>query len=61
MIGFFQAHAQWVWPIAFVLAFLKSLAFVSLVVPSSVVVAAIGALVGMSGATPWPVWVAIKS
>ena len=60
MIGFFQAHAQWVWPIAFVLAFLKSLAFVSLVVPSSVVVAAIGALVGMSGATPWPVWVAIS-
>jgi membrane protein DedA with SNARE-associated domain len=60
MIAFFQAHVAWVAPISFVLSFLKSLAFVSLVVPSSVVVAAIGALVGMSGVEVWPVWVAIS-
>lgn len=60
MIGFFQAHAQWVWPITFVLAFLKSLAFVSLVVPTTVVVAAISALVGLSGANALPVWLAIS-
>jgi membrane protein DedA with SNARE-associated domain len=60
VIAFFQSYAEWVWPIAFLLAFLKSLAFVSLVVPTSVVVAAISALVSLSGANVWPVWVAIS-
>jgi membrane protein DedA with SNARE-associated domain len=60
MIGFVQAHVAWVAPICLVLAFLKSLAFVSLVVPSTLVVAAIGALVGMSEVQIWPVWLAIS-
>ena len=60
MIAFIQAHVAWVVPITFLLSFFKSLAFVSLVVPSSLVVAAIGALVGMSEVEVWPVWLAIS-
>lgn len=60
MISFLQAHVAWVAPIAFLLSFLKSLAFVSLVVPSSLVVALVGTLVGVSGARLWPVWLALS-
>jgi membrane protein DedA with SNARE-associated domain len=56
---FVQAHRDWVLPLVLLLSFLKSLAFVSLVVPSSVVVAIIVALMGMSGVPLWPVWLAV--
>ena len=59
MTAFIQAHAAWVVPAALVLSFLKSLAFVSLVVPSSLVVAIIIALVQMADARLWPVWLAV--
>ncbi len=59
MTAFVQAHAAWVAPIALVLSFLKSLAFVSLVVPSSLVVAMIVALVKMGDVSIWPVWLAV--
>ncbi len=59
MTAFIQAHAAWVVPAALVLSFFKSLAFVSLVVPSSFVVAIIVALMGMSGVSVWPVLLAI--
>ncbi len=59
MTAFVHAHADWVVPITLALSFLKSLAFVSLVVPSSVVVAIIIALMGMSGVSLWPVWLAV--
>ncbi len=59
MSEFVHAHAGWVVPIVFALSFLKSLAFVSLVVPSSIVVAMIVALMDMSGVSLWPVGVAI--
>ncbi|MBN9508115.1 MAG: DedA family protein [Alphaproteobacteria bacterium] len=60
MIAFIQAHAIWVVPAALILSFLKSLAFVSLVVPSSLVVALIVALMGTSHESVWPVWVAVS-
>jgi membrane protein DedA with SNARE-associated domain len=59
MTAFIQAHAAWVVPAALVLAFLKSLAFVSLVVPSSLVVAIIVALVKMGDVSIWPTWIAV--
>lgn len=59
MTALVQAYAAWVVPAALLLAFLKSLAFVSLVVPSSLVVALIIALVQMSDARLWPVWIAV--
>ena len=59
MSDFVHAHGDWVVPVVLALSFLKSLAFVSLVVPSSVVVAIIVTLMGMSGVQLWPVWVAV--
>jgi len=59
MSGFVHAHAEWVVPIVLLLSFMKSLAFVSLVVPSSVVVAIIVALMDMSGVSLWPAGIAI--
>ena len=59
MTGIIQAHADWVVPAALLLSFLKSLAFVSLVVPSSFVVAIIVALVQMGDVSVWPVWFAV--
>jgi membrane protein DedA with SNARE-associated domain len=56
---FVHAHAGWVVPIVFALSFLKSLAFVSLVVPSSLVVAIIVALLDMGSVSLWPAWLAI--
>jgi len=57
--AFIQAHADWVVPAALLLSFLKSLAFVSLVVPSTFVVAIIIALVDMGNVPIWPVWLAV--
>ncbi len=59
MSDFVHAHGAWVVPVVFALSFLKSLAFVSLVVPSSIVVAIIVALMDMSGVSLWPTWFAI--
>lgn len=59
MTSFIQAHAAWVVPAALLLAFLKSLAFVSLVVPTSFVVAIIVAMVRMGDVPIWPVWLAV--
>lgn len=60
MIAFFQAHAAWVVPLSFTLAFLKSLAFVSLVVPTTLVVTLVSAMAELSGVALWPVWLAIS-
>lgn len=59
MSDFVHAHREWVVPVVLALSFFKSLAFVSLVVPSSIVVAIIVALMGMSGVSLWPVWLAV--
>ena len=56
---FVHTHVVWVLPIVFTLSFLKSLAFVSLVVPATVEVLIIAALLDMSGESLWPVWLAI--
>ena len=59
MSAFVQAHGAWVAPLALVLSFFKSLAFVSLVVPSSFVVALIVAMVKLGNVPLWPVWLAV--
>ena len=59
MSEFVRAHGDWVVPVVLALSFLKSVAFVSLVVPSSIVVAIIVALMDMSGVSLVPVWVAV--
>jgi membrane protein DedA with SNARE-associated domain len=57
--AFVRAHADWVVPIAFALTFLKSLAFVSLVVPTTLVVVIIVTLMDMGGVSLWPVLLAV--
>src|SRR5260370_42232824 len=60
LVAFIQAHAPWAAPIAFLLAFLKSLAFVAIVVPGITVMLTIGTLIGASGIEFVPVWFAVS-
>ena len=56
--GFVREHQSWAAPIVFLLAFLESLAFLSLLVPATGILLAIGALVGAAGVPFWPLWLA---
>ncbi|MFZ4834969.1 DedA family protein [Rouxiella sp. Mn2063] len=53
---FVRQHQSWAVPIAFVLAFGESLAFLSLLLPATVILLGLGALIGESGIPFWPVW-----
>ena len=55
VIAFVQANQAWAAPIAFLLAFGESLAFVSLILPSTVILVAIGGLLGAGGVDLWAV------
>ncbi|WP_022724419.1 DedA family protein [Rhodopseudomonas sp. B29] len=55
---FVRLHQGWAAPIVLVLAFGESLAFISLLVPAWGALVAIGALIGVSGISFWPVWLA---
>lgn len=57
-IAFIRANQVWAVPIVFALAFGESLAFLSLLLPSTVFLVAIGGLLGASGINFWPVWLA---
>ncbi len=58
VIAFVQQHEEWAMPIVFLLAFGESLAFFSLLIPATVLLWGIGALVGVSGISFWPIWLA---
>ena len=60
LVAFIQAHAAWAGPIAFVIAFLKALAFVSLVVPGMTILLAIGTLIGVAHIPFLPVWIGVS-
>lgn len=55
---FVRTHQMWAAPIMFALAFGESLAFISLLIPAWSFLVAIGALIGPSGISFWPVWIA---
>src|SRR6185437_8540140 len=57
-VEFVRAHEAWAAPIVFALAFGESLAFISLLIPAWGALVAIGALIGPSGISFWPVWIA---
>ena len=57
-IEFVRANQVWAAPIMFGLAFAESLAFVSLLFPAWGALVAIGAMIGPSGISFWPIWVA---
>jgi membrane protein DedA with SNARE-associated domain len=58
IIAFTREHAVWAAPIMFLLAFGESLAFISLLLPAWGALVALGALVGSSGISFWPIWIA---
>ncbi len=58
VIDFVRTHHMWAAPIVFALAFGKSLAFVSLLVPAWAALVGIGALISASGIPFWPVCIA---
>ncbi len=55
---FARAHPNWAAVLVFVLAFGESLAFISLLLPATVILLALGGLVGMAGLSFWPLWAA---
>jgi membrane protein DedA with SNARE-associated domain len=58
LIDFVRQHQAWAAPIVLVLAFGESLAFISLLIPAWGALVAIGALIGASGISFWPVLIA---
>ena len=56
LLDVIRAHQSWAPFIVGALAFAESLAVVSLLVPSTVLLLGIGALVGANGLEFWPVW-----
>src|SRR5450759_2736279 len=58
IIAFVRDNAAWAPLIVFVLSFGESLAFISLLIPAWGALVAIGALIGSSGISFWPVWIA---
>ncbi|MBS0660462.1 MAG: DedA family protein [Verrucomicrobia bacterium] len=55
-IEFARANQAWAAPMVFVLAFMESLAFLSLLAPATVILVGIGGLIGASGLEFWPIW-----
>jgi membrane protein DedA with SNARE-associated domain len=60
LLEFVRAHEAWAAPLTFVFAFLKSLAFVSLLVPGTTILLGIGAVIGASDLPIVPVWLAVS-
>jgi membrane protein DedA with SNARE-associated domain len=58
VIEFVRVHESWAAPVVFALAFGESLAFLSLLIPAWAALVGIGALIGSSGISFWPIWVA---
>jgi membrane protein DedA with SNARE-associated domain len=58
IVDFVRLREAWAAPVVFGLAFGESLAFISLLVPAWGALVAIGMLIGPSGISFWPVWVA---
>jgi membrane protein DedA with SNARE-associated domain len=59
IVTFVRDHEHWAVPITFLLAFGESLAFVSLVLPSTIILASLAALLAASGVDIWNLWPAV--
>ncbi|MDT3377539.1 DedA family protein [Labrys neptuniae] len=58
IIAFVRAHEGWGTLVVLLLAFGESLAFISLLLPATVILLGIGFLIGESGMSLWPFWAA---
>ncbi|MBN8889832.1 MAG: DedA family protein [Rhodospirillales bacterium 70-18] len=57
-LAFIEAHTAWAPAVVFLLAFGESVAFVSLLLPATVILLALGGAMGAAGIGFWPVWLA---
>lgn len=58
VVEFVRANEAWAVPIVFLLAFGESLAFISLLLPSTIILFGIAGLMGASGIDFWRLWIA---
>jgi membrane protein DedA with SNARE-associated domain len=58
LIAFVRIHEAWAAPVVLLMAFGESLAFISLLIPAWGALVAIGALIGPSGLSFWPICLA---
>ena len=58
IVEFVRTHESWAVPIVLFLSFGESLAFISLLLPATVILWGIGALIGATGIGFWPIWLA---
>ena len=56
LISFIRGHESLAAPIVFGLAFGESIAFVSLLLPATVILFGVGGLIGATGIGFWPIW-----
>jgi membrane protein DedA with SNARE-associated domain len=57
-LEFIRIHAAWAPWIVFLLAFGESLAFISLLLPATVILLGVGGFIGAAGISFWPIWMA---
>ncbi len=57
-LDFVRTHQEWAIPIVFMLAFCESIALISLLIPATIILWGVGALIGASGLEFWPLWLA---
>ena len=57
-VDFVRANQGWGFFVVMALAFGESLAFISLLVPATVILLGLGFLIGESGISFWPLWAA---
>lgn len=58
VLTFVKEHEAWAAPIVLILAFGESLAFISLLLPATVILFGLGGLIGASGIGFWTIWAA---
>lgn len=58
IMEFIRDNQVWAAPIVFAMAFAESLAVVALLVPATVILWGVGAMIGATGLNFWPIWLA---
>ena len=58
VLAFLHDHQRWAPMVVILLAFGESLAFVSLLLPATLILVGVGALVGIGEFAFWPLWIA---
>lgn len=57
IIAFLESHQSWAPYLAFLFAFAETLAFISIVIPSTAILVGVGGLVATGALTLFPIWV----